>query len=262
MAAPHPFSPRPRPALWLTACVAACLAALLAGRGLAAPARSQPPHRSGTAALGTGSASTPVAGLTYVALGASDAFGIGTYDANDDNWPAVLAGDLGGPVHLINLGIPGATVTEAARAELPAALDAQPNVVTVWLAVNDLADGVPLDAYARQLTDLLTQLRTRTHARVYTANLPDLTLLPYFAAQDPTALQAQIRVWNARIAAVCAATGTHLVDLDAYSAQLAQHPEYIADDGLHPSTLGAQALAQVFAQAIQQSQHTPLAPSA
>ena len=69
---------------------------------------------------------SPTGGITYVALGASDAFGVGTYDVNDDNWPAVLADDLGGSVHLVNLGIPGATVAEATRAELPIALMPSP----------------------------------------------------------------------------------------------------------------------------------------
>jgi acyl-CoA thioesterase-1 len=196
--------------------------------------------------------STAPGGVTYIALGASDAFGIGTYDPNDDSWPAALAGDLGGSVHLINLGIPGATAAQAVQEQLPIALDSRPNIVTVWLAVNDLADGVSLDDYARQLSALLTQLHVRTHARVYVGNLPDLALLPYFANQDPTALRTRIGEWNVRIAAICAETGAHLVDLSGYSAQLAQNPQYISRDGLHPSNEGAAALARVFAQAIQQ----------
>jgi lysophospholipase L1-like esterase len=100
---------------------------------------------------------------------------------------------------------------------------------------------------------MLTQLHSRTRAYVFVGNVPDLTLLPYFARQDPLALRARVTSWNAAIAASCAATGAQLVDLSGYSAQLAQHPEYIAPDGLHPSTAGAQALAHIFAQAIRQA---------
>ena len=53
--------------------------------------------------------------LTYVAVGASDAFGVGTGDPSHDNWPTVLSHDLGGSVHLVNLGIPGITVEGARR---------------------------------------------------------------------------------------------------------------------------------------------------
>jgi lysophospholipase L1-like esterase len=231
----------------LIACAALCALALLAGCG-SMPTSNHASRRTTQHGVGT---ATP--GITYVALGASDAFGVGTVDADRDNWPTVLAGDLGGHVHLVNLGIPGATVAEATRDELPIALDAHPDIVTVWLAVNDLVDGVAIDDYASELSALLSTLQAKTHARLYVGNLPDLTLLPYFADQNLAALSARIAAWNSRIAAICAASASHLVDLSAYSSQLSQHPEYIASDGLHPSTLGAEALAQVFARAIQQS---------
>lgn len=192
--------------------------------------------------------------LTYVAIGASDAFGIGTDDPTQDSWPNVLAGELGylrATVHLVNLGIPGITVSGAESAELPIALDAHPDIVTVWLAVNDLADHVPLATYTSQLNDLLATLRAQTHARVYVGNLPDLTQLPYFATMDQAALRETVAAWNAAIARVVQRNGATLVDLHAYSNELAQNPQFLAPDGLHPSTLGAQELAAVFVRAIQ-----------
>ena len=191
--------------------------------------------------------------LTYVAIGASDAFGVGTNDPAQDSWPNVLAGELGytrNQVRLVNLGIPGVTVAGAQSAELPVALDARPNIVTVWLAVNDVADHVPLATYSSQLRDLLATLRAQTQARVYVGNLPDLTQLPYFASVDPATLLATIASWNTAIAGVVQQNGATLVDLHAYSNELAQNPQFLAPDGLHPSTLGAQELANVFAQAI------------
>lgn len=204
----------------------------------------------------SGAANQPTANpyaLTYVAIGASDAFGVGTDDPTQDNWPNVLAGELGqlrAKVHLINLGIPGSTIANAQDEELPVALDAHPDIVTVWLAVNDLADNVPLATYTSQLNALLAALRAQTHARVFVGNLPDLTLLPYFSNRDPGTLRATVAAWNAAIARACAANGATLVDLHAYGDALSQHPEYLAPDGLHPSTQGAQALAGVFARVI------------
>jgi lysophospholipase L1-like esterase len=188
--------------------------------------------------------------VTYVALGASDAYGIGTDDPDRLNWPSVLAGELGGPAHLVNLGIPGATVANALRAELPVALDARPAVVTIWLAVNDLANGTDLATYTRQLTALVVALRQGTAARIFVGNLPDLTLLPYFSANDPAALGAAVKSWNAAIASVCRNEGAYLVDLNAGWRDLADHPEYISSDGLHPSTAGAARIADAFASAI------------
>ncbi|HKW21310.1 MAG TPA: SGNH/GDSL hydrolase family protein, partial [Ktedonobacterales bacterium] len=80
--------------------------------------------------------------FTYVAIGASDAFGVGTDDPAVDNWPTVLSHLLGSDAHLVNLGIPGETVAEARRTELPVALDAKPSLVTVWLGVNDIVQSV------------------------------------------------------------------------------------------------------------------------
>ncbi len=189
--------------------------------------------------------------LTYAAIGASDAYGVGTGDPDQRSWPTDLRNAFGFNVHLINLGIPGATVAQALQDELPIAQASQPDVITVWLAVNDLIDKVPLGTYTQQLQSLLSALRQNTHARIFVGNVPDLTLLPYFSNDDPVALATQVRQWNRAIAAVCAATGAHLVDLFSQWSELADHPEYISDDGLHPSDLGAQRLAEIFAQAIQ-----------
>jgi lysophospholipase L1-like esterase len=184
--------------------------------------------------------------FTYVAIGASDAFGVGTDDPAKDNWPTVLAHLLGSDAHLINLGIPGETVAEARRTELPVALDAKPSLVTVWLGVNDIVQSVSVQEYETQLEALLRSLQQQTHAHVFLGNIPDLTLLSFFAGYDQTTLQATISRWNAAIAQAVAASGASLVDLYADWNELATHPEYIAGDGLHPSTEGAKRLAEVF----------------
>jgi lysophospholipase L1-like esterase len=118
----------------------------------------------------------PKARLTYVAIGASDTYGTGTEDPQSESWPSDLTRFLGKSVRLINLGIPDVHTDEALNIESPVALDAHPNLVTVWLAVNDLADNVPPETYARNLDLLLTRLQTGVpHARVAVANVPDIT---------------------------------------------------------------------------------------
>lgn len=253
---PHtwiPLRPRPRRSLRLSLLLAALLllAGTLSSCGLplgATASHAPAPGGSGHVQAATGQ----TGGLTYVAIGASDAFGVGTDDPETESWPSVLAGNLGAHAHLINLGIPGETVGAALQNELPVAEASRPDVVTVWLAVNDIADGVALDTYRAQLTTLLAGLRQTTHARVFVANVPDLTILPYFAQDDPAALSGRVQSWNAVIASVVASEGDVLVDLAGYSAALAQHPEYLASDGLHPSALGAEQLAIVFASVMHQ----------
>ncbi len=185
--------------------------------------------------------------FTYVAIGASDAFGIGTDRPEHDNWPSALTHDLGISVHLVNLGVPGATAAQAQRDELPIALDAHPDLVTVFLGVNDIDTGVALNAFSASLRSLLNMLATHTTARVFVANLPDLTLLPYFQRKgNVDGLRSQVQQWNAAIASITKEQGAILVDLYAGWSQLASHPDYVASDGLHPSTAGAEQIAALF----------------
>ena len=185
--------------------------------------------------------------LTYVAIGASDTYGIGADDPQTQNWPADLSTLLGAQVHLINLGVPNIDVHAALDVELPVALDAHPGLVTIWLAVNDLADNVPVGSYAHDLDLLLTRLRAvGPHVRIAVANVPDLTLLPRFKSYDVQKLHTQILAYNAVIASVVARHSALLVNL--YQSTLAQHPEYISSDGFHPSTIGYTQVAQLFYQ--------------
>jgi lysophospholipase L1-like esterase len=190
--------------------------------------------------------STPAPTSTYVAIGASDAFGIGTDDPDRESWPTVLSSLLGPHTHLINLGIPGEVVSQALSMELPVALASQPNIITVWLAVNDLADGIPLASYQVALHQLLVSLHTGTRARIFVGNIPDLTLLPHFFTYNPVALTSQVEQWNSAIASICTRVGVTLVDIHAAWQSLIYHPEYISGDGFHPSAAGARQLAQLF----------------
>jgi lysophospholipase L1-like esterase len=186
--------------------------------------------------------------LTYVAIGASDTVGIGASNPETEGWVPRLGGRLGSNVQIVNLGVSGSTLSQALTEQLGPAVDAQPDVVTVWLAVNDLNARVPLQRYATDLDTLLGKLEA-THARVLVGNIPDLARLPVYASVDPAALQAEVARWNTVIADTVARHGAVLVDLHARWQDLAQHPEYVSTDGFHPSSDGYQQLADVFAAA-------------
>src|SRR5438552_9269534 len=121
--------------------------------------------------------------LRYVAIGASDAVGVGARDPETEGWVPRFGARLGSNVRVINLGVSGSTLGQALDEQVGPALDAQPDVVTVWLAVNDLNARVPLDQYAAQLDTLLTQL-DGTRARVLVGNVPDLGRLAAYRGID------------------------------------------------------------------------------
>lgn len=219
----------------LTGCLVACSTLPVT------PAKNQP-----------GVQQAPKARLTYVAIGASDTFGIGTDDPQTQSWPVVLAGKLGPDVRLVNLGIPAIEAHGALSAELPVAIDAHPNLVTVWLAVNDLADGVAPANYAHDLDALLSRLHTTLpHTRIAVANVPDITLLPRFHKMDTQALHTQISTYNTIIASTVTRYHEILVDLYQQWRTLADHPEYISSDGFHPNALGYAAVAEIFFETLQ-----------
>lgn len=193
--------------------------------------------------------------LTYVAIGASDAFGIGTDDPYNQSWPADLAEKFGSRVHFINLGIPGVLLHQALTIELPIALDAHPDRVTIWLAVNDIAKNVPVSNYSHDLDLMLSRLQASApHALIAVGNMPDVSLLPYFNQSTQQISQVQILAYNTAIAAIVKRHHAILVDLYAHSDELRAHPEFISSDGLHLNMLGYFQLAQLFYAAFSKAQ--------
>jgi lysophospholipase L1-like esterase len=195
---------------------------------------------------GTSASTAPL----FVAIGASDAVGTGARNPASDGWVPQLLGMMPEGTRLANLGVGGISLHEAIDQELPVATDLQPSVVAVWLAVNDYADNVPLDAYHADLDTLLGTLTRDTRARVYVANLPDLTALPAFKDRPRDRLRSDIQQWNQAIAASAAANGATLVDLYAGWQELRTRPGFISRDGLHPTSAGHRRIAELFWQAM------------
>ncbi len=191
--------------------------------------------------------------ITYVALGASDAVGVGSDVPGAQGYVPLIAARLPKGSHMLDLGISGIHLHEALSEELPLALSTSPDLVTIWLVANDFIGSVSYHDYMQDLTTLLSQLRARTRARIFMANLPDLTRLPAFAGQtaDQKAQMLQgIQQWNAGIAQQAARYSVTLVDLFSHGSELTAHPEYISGDGFHPSPAGYVQLANLFWQAI------------
>lgn len=184
--------------------------------------------------------------IVFVAIGASDAVGVGATDPAKTGWVPRVHQMLPSGTRLINLGISGATVQDALDAELPVAVDLEPDIVAIWLGVNDLRAQVPLDTYDQNLDMLLRTLSARTRARIVVANLPGLTALPAFAEVPSDQLASETLSWNLRIAATVEKNGAALADLSAYGVELAEHPEFVSKDGFHPSDLGYSRLAAIM----------------
>ena len=214
---------------------------------------------------GAGASPAQPATIVYAAIGASETYGIGAGDPRQA-WPQVFTDDvLPRSAVLHNFGIPGATTAQALRDEVPAALAVHPTVVTVWLNVNDLINGVVAQDYEAQLRQVLRALRRGGQARVLVANTPDLAQLPAYRAclpnaptggpkclipaglmPTPQAVAAAVAGYNAAISDAANKERATLVDLNLNDSQIAQHPEWISADGFHPSSQGYAVIAKQF----------------
>jgi acyl-CoA thioesterase-1 len=218
-------------------------------QGNNSPARTEPQSKAAQSTP----ISMPGGPVTYVALGASDAVGVGSNFPGSQGYVPLVAAHLPKGSHLINLGISGIHLHEALSEELPLALTTSPNLITIWLVANDFVGGVTYDDYMHDLNMLLQQLHTSTHSRIVMADLPDLTRLPAFANETPTQKSQMlnaIQQWNAGITQLAHRYGVVLVDLFSQGSRLTAHPEYISIDGFHPSPTGYVQLANDFWQAI------------
>jgi lysophospholipase L1-like esterase len=221
-----------------------------AANGSTGKARSEAATRGAATANGQSLTNEPI---VYVAMGASDAVGVGSNQPGSQGYVPLLAGRLPKGSHVVNLGISGIRLHEAMQKELPVALSVGPKLITIWLVANDFVGGVPYDSYMQDLDSLLKQLHNGTSAKIVMANLPDLTLVPalsHSSAAKKAQVKGEIVRWNTRIASLANQYRVTLVDLSSHDSQLTAHPEYVSGDGFHPSPAGYVQLSNYFWTAI------------
>lgn len=186
---------------------------------------------------------------TLVTLGDSTVFGVGD-PLPGGGWRGVaelLAVALGGPRHL-NLSASGARLRCVRDRQLPAALQAAPDVALLIVGMNDTmrSDFSPLglhrdlDATVGTLTaagTLVVTVRFHDHSRVF-----------WLPGPLRRALHARIAALNEIIDAVVARHGCVCVDLHRMPG--AYDPAAWHVDRLHPSELGHRRLAAACAAAM------------
>lgn len=203
----------------------------------------------------------------YAALGASETAGIGSDNPPTQAWPQVLQANALPDFRIVNLGISGATVDDALLRQLPEVQRVEPEVVTVWLNVNDLLRGVGPSAYGRALTKLLREVRALDPAQLLVANTPPLDNLPalrecasnssdegvlcflFEGLPPPREIKALVTRYNAAIEEAVARAGATLVDLHSAGLEArreGEELELISGDGFHPSAAGHRAIAEAF----------------
>lgn len=195
--------------------------------------------------------------LVYVALGASDAAGMGASSPANGYVPllgerlkAHYRPDRRVAVH--NLGVSGYTIVDIARDELPRVAPLAPDVVTLWTGGNDVLQSVPADEFRANLALILGTLQ-RTGAAVFVGSVPDLSVVPLVRSFPAWFMPLGNPVdFARRHSEELADVALRLVP--AYDAQLVRlpmgeiltNPALVALDGFHPSDLGHARLAAAW----------------
>ncbi|MDQ3929630.1 MAG: GDSL-type esterase/lipase family protein, partial [Chloroflexota bacterium] len=187
--------------------------------------------------------------LVYAAIGASDVVGVGASDPFTQSWVNMLHKKMPESTRFVRLGRGGIILREANQIEVPGAVAAQPDIVTMWNCVNDAMRGISLEEYMKDFNAALSRLTRDTDAHVLVLNLPDVTILTsgLIDAQQRALIQGGIRQWNKAMADAAASYGGRvtIVDIFPISNEVLDHPEYISADNFHPSSAGYSRLAEV-----------------
>jgi acyl-CoA thioesterase I len=209
------------------------LGALLIGLGACAGA-PEPPER-----------------IVYLAIGASDAAGMGA-EPLTNGYVFRIADELDervDQVFLAPLAVPGADTEQLdAALELLLESEIEPDLVTVWTGANDVIRGVDADDFEDELEEMFERLRDRTDGVIVAANIPDLTELPRFRDEpDDHVTRERIEEFNEAIEEQAEDHDVLLVDLYAEPVE----DELVSDeDGFHPNDEGHRRIADEFLEVI------------
>jgi lysophospholipase L1-like esterase len=189
--------------------------------------------------------------IVYLAIGASDAAGVGATPLTR-GYVFRIADELDervDEVFLAPLAIPDAGTEQLdAALELLLETEIEPNLVTVWTGANDVIDGADADDFEDALEDMFERLRERTDGVIVAANIPDLTELPRFREDpDDDVTRERIEEFNDVIEEQAEDHDVLLVDL--YDDPV--EDDLVSDeDGFHPNNQGHRRIAAEFLEVI------------
>ncbi len=188
--------------------------------------------------------------VTYVAIGASDAVGIGATPVTNGYVFRIRdkLQDDGVGTDLKNLGIPGAKIGAMRDIALPEAIRFDPDLVTIFAGANDLIQGESVSSFQDNLDKMIAELQEKTDADIIIGDLPDLTRLPkYLDGSDGDVTSENVAAYNQAIRSVASRYGLTLVRL----SQDEPSDKYTSEaDGFHPNDRGYERIANLYYEVI------------
>lgn len=178
--------------------------------------------------------------MRFLALGDSYTIGEGVPEA--ERWPVQLV------AMIRERGVSVADPQIIARTgwttdELSAAIDARDpqgpyELVSLLIGVNNQYRGRDTANYRAEFGDLLRRaigFAGDDASRVVVLSIPDWGVTIFAEGRDRAAIAAEIDAYNAINREETERAGARYVDVTAQSRDAGAHPDFLADDGLHPS---------------------------
>jgi hypothetical protein len=109
----------------------------------------------------------------------------------------------------------GSTIAEAQRDQLPAAVAANADLVSLFIGPDDFRDATDHASFERRFSNVLEAL-VSNGSTVFVVTLPDLRSLPTLAEEDDqVALHSDLAAWNRSIVTISGEHRAHVVRLDS-----------------------------------------------
>jgi hypothetical protein len=171
---------------------------------------------------------------TLVTIGSSATEGDGVPDRFRQAWPYLFF-DEAFPVSttLINAALDGATVANAQVQQMPLVRQVKPDVVAIWLGVDDLAQHTPVGQFSSGLQTLVAAIQAVGVRQVLVADIPS----DYGSASSP---------YDDAIRRVAGLTRSTLVDLQHSPIRLVPSRRV----GDQPDASGQRVIAGAFERAL------------
>ncbi len=178
--------------------------------------------------------------LSYIALG--DSYTIGEqvpFNLNFPNTAARLLAQAGTPTQdPVIIATTGWTTDELAAAIRERNIQGQFDVATLLIGVNNQYRGRSVEEFR---PEFLSLLHTAIHyaqgvaARVFVLSIPDWGVTPFAEGKDRAAIAAQIDAYNAACQEISLVNGCHYIEITESTRANGSNPQFLAEDGLHPS---------------------------
>jgi acyl-CoA thioesterase-1 len=180
--------------------------------------------------------------LRYLALG--DSYTIGTGVSASERWPSQLTEHINSLQTSVHLNAPvyiaqnGWTTQALSNAMIASGVDtASYDVVSLLIGVNNQYQGIALQDYEAQFTDLLEraiEIANGNPNRVFVVSIPDYGYTP-FGSANQAQISAELAQFNASCQTITASYGVAHYNITPISQQWPSIEGLIANDNLHPS---------------------------